>query len=437
MTLPITLADAFTRTAGAGNRAGVVTEAAGLSETQMSAIAHAVGVSETAFMLTPPLNHGVELRFFTPTTEIPFCGHATVATFHVLAERGVLKVPGLYVLNCPAGNVEVELESVEQAPCRVWIATPQYPWSDSPIPRDRLMNFLGGNVQMIDASLPILLSGTKLFVPIARRKDLWSLSRDSAGKPVPVSLSVGRLHVSRDRDARWAHHALFERVACANHLGDFLIVVGVGGEFHVHRLGEIGIVPGSLEHDQLHADTEQLLEQIRPHQSHPTGQRRVIGIGDTQIELIERFDERQRHVALFDIDHALALTVQARLEIFAILFHRLVRAGQIIDTLAGGLELRRELRGLIRGWRRFLGHGLRGGDSRGRLFFRSHLGWGNIFAGAARLAICIKPASIRRFMRRLRLVSSVTHAYQANRETFAVNPSKAGFSLHRQGAVSR
>ena len=78
--------DSFTRTCFHGNPAGVVPDADGLSEEQMQRIAREMNNSETAFIF--PSNspdYDVEVRFFTPTTEVPICGHATVAAHYVYA----------------------------------------------------------------------------------------------------------------------------------------------------------------------------------------------------------------------------------------------------------------------------------------------------------------------------------------------------------------
>lgn len=72
---------AFAAAPGGGNPAGVVLDAAGLDDERMLAIAAEVGYSETAFLI------GDRVRFFSPLAEVPFCGHATVATAVALAER--------------------------------------------------------------------------------------------------------------------------------------------------------------------------------------------------------------------------------------------------------------------------------------------------------------------------------------------------------------
>jgi PhzF family phenazine biosynthesis protein len=72
--------DAFTSLPFSGNPAGVVLAADGLTDGQMLAVARELNNSETAFVLAPDgPGHDVRIRFFTPTTEVPTCGHATVA----------------------------------------------------------------------------------------------------------------------------------------------------------------------------------------------------------------------------------------------------------------------------------------------------------------------------------------------------------------------
>ncbi len=174
--MQVSIVDAFTRAPGAGNRAGVVLDAARLKAEAMQRIATAVAASETAFVLSGPGEGAVRLRYFSPASEIDFCGHATVASFHLLSERGLLGRSGPCRLECLAGAYDVELEAVDASHSRVWITTPQYPWSPSPLPLERLMPLLGGTVEMVDRSLPVLACGPKLFVPLARRADVQALA---------------------------------------------------------------------------------------------------------------------------------------------------------------------------------------------------------------------------------------------------------------------
>ena len=168
--------DAFTVVPGAGNRAGIVPDAAALDEAGMQRAAAAVAASETAFVLPPPVGVNVRLRYFTPTDEIKFCGHATVASFHWLAETGALAFPGRHTLDCPAGRLEIELAREADGRCRVWMATPRYPFQPNPIPEATLLGLLGGTPAMRERELPIEHAGHHLYVPIKRRSDLWSLA---------------------------------------------------------------------------------------------------------------------------------------------------------------------------------------------------------------------------------------------------------------------
>jgi trans-2,3-dihydro-3-hydroxyanthranilate isomerase len=91
--------DAFTTEPFTGNPAGVVLDAKGLNEKAMQNIAREMNLSETAFILPPTLkNADIQIRWFTPAAEVPLCGHATIGSFHALAESGMfgMKRPGTY-----------------------------------------------------------------------------------------------------------------------------------------------------------------------------------------------------------------------------------------------------------------------------------------------------------------------------------------------------
>src|SRR5688572_789643 len=66
-----------------GNPAGVVIADALPSEEEMRQIAAEVGFSETAF--AAPADTGWRVRYFSPESEVPFCGHATIALGAALA----------------------------------------------------------------------------------------------------------------------------------------------------------------------------------------------------------------------------------------------------------------------------------------------------------------------------------------------------------------
>ena len=82
---------AFAADPSGGNPAGVVLDASALTDAEMQRIAASIGYAETAFLVRPPTRQAPDragIRYFSPTAEVPFCGHATIATAVALAGRG-------------------------------------------------------------------------------------------------------------------------------------------------------------------------------------------------------------------------------------------------------------------------------------------------------------------------------------------------------------
>ncbi|MEU2840154.1 PhzF family phenazine biosynthesis isomerase [Streptomyces sp. NPDC007076] len=112
---------AFSADPEGGNPAGVVLDASGLDDAAMLAVAAELGYSESAFLTGrdgpgdatsreepggegAPAARAYTIRYFSPKAEVPFCGHATVATALALAERDG---PGDLVFRTRAGTVPV------------------------------------------------------------------------------------------------------------------------------------------------------------------------------------------------------------------------------------------------------------------------------------------------------------------------------------------
>ena len=75
--------DAFTTKAFKGNPAGVMILNENLEDDLMQNIAKEMNLSETAFVNIS--KKPFSIRYFTPTTEIPLCGHATLASAHTMS----------------------------------------------------------------------------------------------------------------------------------------------------------------------------------------------------------------------------------------------------------------------------------------------------------------------------------------------------------------
>ena len=97
---------AFTDDPASGNPAGVVVDAGQLTEQDMLGIAAEVGYSETAFVTGSDLQRRrYTVRYFSPRAEVPFCGHATIATAVEVARRAGT---GELVFDTRAGKVPVQ-----------------------------------------------------------------------------------------------------------------------------------------------------------------------------------------------------------------------------------------------------------------------------------------------------------------------------------------
>ena len=88
MSVGVVVVDAFTSEAFAGNPAAVCVLPAARGERWMQRVAREMNLSETAFLYGE--GDGFSLRWFTPVAEVDLCGHATLASAHVLWESGRL-----------------------------------------------------------------------------------------------------------------------------------------------------------------------------------------------------------------------------------------------------------------------------------------------------------------------------------------------------------
>ncbi len=100
---PIYVVDAFTSRPFSGNPAGVCLLDADADETWMQKVAAEMKHAETAFV--SPRFESYSLRWFTPAAEVDLCGHATLASAHILWETGRLDVDRPAVFQTKSGNL--------------------------------------------------------------------------------------------------------------------------------------------------------------------------------------------------------------------------------------------------------------------------------------------------------------------------------------------
>lgn len=102
---------AFPNGRNGGNKAGVVLNAGGLTDSDMQKVAKEVGFSETAFLFDSS-RADFKLRYFTPSNEVDLCGHATIAAFNALRDKKVIK-KGIYTAETRVGILDMEVSKNE------------------------------------------------------------------------------------------------------------------------------------------------------------------------------------------------------------------------------------------------------------------------------------------------------------------------------------
>jgi PhzF family phenazine biosynthesis protein len=154
VSLPLFIADAFTSEVFRGNPAAIVFLDGPRPDAWLQKVAIEMNLSETAFVR--PQDDGYSLRWFTPGVEVPLCGHATLATAHVLWETGRLPrdaearfhtKSGLLTARSRGGSrIEMDFPSlpVEQSPLfgDAQKALGVTPYISARTPEAKEMNFL-------------------------------------------------------------------------------------------------------------------------------------------------------------------------------------------------------------------------------------------------------------------------------------------------------
>jgi PhzF family phenazine biosynthesis protein len=124
MSLPLFIVDAFSDRPFAGNPAAVCLLDRPRDEGWMQALAGEMNLSETAFVL--PQGDGFHLRWFTPQVEVALCGHATLASAHILYETGRLSAAqparfqtrsGLLIVRPGDTGLEMDFPAVRANAC--------------------------------------------------------------------------------------------------------------------------------------------------------------------------------------------------------------------------------------------------------------------------------------------------------------------------------
>jgi phenazine biosynthesis protein PhzF family len=172
--------DSFTKVRFKGNPAGVVVNADGLNDNQMQLIARELNNSETAFLFSSDDSEcdGV-IRYFTPKTEVPTCGHATIAAMYAKAlednlDSCVLKIKtriGILPFEIMKGNGDYQVIMTQGK----FQLSPTFDDNTTKI----LLTALGLDYSDLDEKCPIQIASTghsKVMIGIKSREKLNHLT---------------------------------------------------------------------------------------------------------------------------------------------------------------------------------------------------------------------------------------------------------------------
>lgn len=189
---------AFSADPAGGNPAGVVLDATGANDEAMSALAAEVGFSETAFVL-PRGDGTLDIRYFSPLDEVPFCGHATIATAVAYAQRHGI---GDLLLRTKAGPVPVSTSTAPDGSVSATLVS--VPPRSAPIPDHGLTELLAAlrwAAADLDPRLPPRTAYAGAWHPIIAAASRDRLSR--LDYDVPALTHIMRRHDWATVDLVW------------------------------------------------------------------------------------------------------------------------------------------------------------------------------------------------------------------------------------------
>lgn len=169
--------DAFTETKFGGNPAGVVIYD-NLDEEFMQKFATEVRFSETAFIKKID-NKNFEIKFFTPTSQVELCGHATIASFKALLDSHMIEDHNTYFIKTIAGTLSVEVNPsfimMEQAEPRLGKVFDDYDYLSALFKIDKSQI---GNINFNLVPQAVSTGLWDIILPIKTKDALYALNPD-------------------------------------------------------------------------------------------------------------------------------------------------------------------------------------------------------------------------------------------------------------------
>lgn len=166
------LLDVFAEKKYAGNQLAVVVTHNPILDAEMQQIAREINFSETAFILSEAARKGgYDVRIFTPAQEVPFAGHPTLGTAHIIRSEILRGSGGTIVLNLKVGQISVSLEQ------DVYWMKQIEPTFGEILKPESIASVLGLTVKDIDTRFPVQEVSTGLPHIIVPLRSLDCLKR--------------------------------------------------------------------------------------------------------------------------------------------------------------------------------------------------------------------------------------------------------------------
>ncbi|WP_324664503.1 PhzF family phenazine biosynthesis protein [Haloarcula sediminis] len=174
------IVDVFAERRYAGNQLAVVEGGDSLSTEQMQQIAREFDYSETTFIeSSTPVDGGYAVRIFTPEEEVPFAGHPTLGTAHILREHIATGASDRVTLNLKAGQIPVTVDSTGEAET-LWMKQNQ-PDFGQEFGHEQVATVLGLESDAVHQEFPVQAVSTGLptvIVPLKSRDAVERISVD-------------------------------------------------------------------------------------------------------------------------------------------------------------------------------------------------------------------------------------------------------------------
>lgn len=186
---PFYIVDVFAQKKYNGNQLAVFLQAESISSADMQHLAREMNFSETSFILSDtPRNGGYDVRIFTPMEEVPFAGHPTLGTAHIIRQVLLESSADTVKLNLKVGQIPVVFDQDQNG----WM-TQIEPFFGTIHPTDIFAPMLNLNKADFDDRFPIQEVSTGLPFFIVPLKNLAALQRARVNRDLYFPFIQGTL----------------------------------------------------------------------------------------------------------------------------------------------------------------------------------------------------------------------------------------------------